>query len=228
MSKKLQLKIIVFLCMVIVIFVYFYVSKGFSFNVKEDLEGLKESIGINTDDLSNSDLIKDIQEKFNSVKNEIEENQEENVESKISEKVLEKLSHQDNIVYEYEPWGVKFTYDSLMIKEIDPENEKILFSYENALDVNLTIERLILEGNFNDWLNDNYDLQNLNKHNYNGLVFWMQDLNDDNNKIQEYYLSWGDNLFIFNLKSSNKNKDTYWDSLENIIKSFDLIEAINL
>jgi hypothetical protein len=228
MSKKLQLKVIVFLCMMIVIFVYFYVSRDFSFNVKDDLGGLKDSIGINADDLSNSNFIKEVQKRFNSVKNKIEDGQEEVLESKISEKVLEKLSYQDNVVYEYEPWGIKLTYDSLMIKEVNQNNEEISFSYENVQDVNLIIKKIILENNFNDWLNDNYDLQNLNKFNYNNLVFWMQDLSDDENKIEEYYFNWGEDLFIFKLKVSNDKKDTYWNSLENIIKSFDLIKDINL
>lgn len=226
MNKKLQLKIMVFLCTAIVIFVYFYVSKGFFFNFKNDFENLKDSIEITTEDLPSLDLIKGAQERFDFVKKEIEENKEGIIESKISEKVIEKLSHQDDIVYEYEPWGIKLTYDSLMIKEFD--QEKILFSYENVQNVNLTIERIVLENNFNDWLNDNHDLQNLNKRNYNNLVFWVQDLSDDKNKIEEYYFNWGEDLFIFNLKASKEKEDAYWSALENIIKSFDLIENINL
>ena len=228
MSKKLQLKIIVFLCMIIVIFVYFYVSKGFSFGVMEDLGNLRDSVEVDIDSFSGSELIENVKEKFNSAKEEIERREEGIIELTISEKVLKKLSHQDTVVYEHEPWSIKFSYDSLMIKEIDQDNEEILLSYDDVQDVYLTIRKIFLEEDFNDWLNNNYDLQSLNKYEHNDLVFWTQDLSDDESRIEEYYFSRGENVFIFSLNSLKENEDIYWSILESIIKSFDLIEDINL
>jgi hypothetical protein len=228
MSKKLQLKIMVFLCMIIVIFVYFYISKDFSFRVMEDLGNLRDSVEVDIDDLSGSEFIENVKEKFDYVKEEIEKSEEGTIESTISEKVLEKLSHQDTIVYEHEPWSIKFSYDSLMTKEIDQDNEKILLSYDDVQDVYLTIRKIILEEDFNDWLNNNYDLQSLNKYEHNDSVFWLQDFSDDENRIEEYYFSRGEKVFIFSLNSPKEKEDIYWSILESIIKSFDLIEDINL
>ena len=227
MNKKLQLKVIVFLCMIIVIFVYFYISKGFSFGISKDIQGLRDSVGVGMDGLLDSSLINDLQDRFNDVKDQALE-KEEGIKSEITEKVLDKLSHQDNIIYEYEPWGLKFNYDNLMLREIDEDRGRILLFYEDIQDVNLAIERYNLEGTFNDWLNNNYDLQSLSKYEYNDLIFWMQNLSDDENKIEEYYLNVENNVFIISLNSSNEKKEDYWDFLENIVKSFSLIKPINL
>jgi len=227
MNKKLQLKIIVVLCIIIVIFVYFYVSKGFSFNISEDFIDLRDSVGINADEILDLTIIKDIQEKIGDIKEEAN-NTQDNIESKIAEKVLNKLDRQNYIIYEHEPWGIKFTYDNLMLKELDQSQEKIKLYYENIEELEAVIEKYSLEGGFNDWLNNNYDLQNLNKYEYNDLTFWMQDLSDEKNKLEEYYFNQGEDIFIISLSSPSINTGDYWDSLENIIKSFDLIEDTNL
>lgn len=227
MNKKLQLKVIVFLCMIIVIFVYFYISKGFSFGISKDIQGLRDSVGVNMDELLDSTLINDLQDRFNDVKDQMTE-KEEGIKSEITEKVLDKLSHRDNIIYEYEPWGFKFNYDNLMLKEVNEAEEKILLFYEDVSDVNLEIEKYNLRGTFNDWLNNNYDLQNLSKCEYNDLIFWMRDLSDNENKMEEYYVNIEDNIFIISLSSSNEKKEDYWNFLKNIVESFSLINPINL
>ena len=227
MGKKLQLKVIVFLCMIIVIFVYFYVSKGFSFKVMEDLGSLRDSVEVDVDGFSGSDFIENVKERFNSAKEEIEKREEGVVVSTISKRVLEKLSHQDTVIYEYKPWNIRFSYDSLMIKEIDQNNEKISLFYDDIQGVSLIISKKNLEENFNDWLNNNYDLQSLDKYEHNDLVFWVQDFSDDESRIEEYYFSRGENVFIFSLSSLKENENIYWSILENIIKSFDLIEDTN-
>ena len=102
MNKKLQLKIMVFLCIIIVVFVYFYVSKGFSFKVTEDFENLKESIGINQEEILDLSIIKDIQDKLGKIKEQTIE-EEDKMKSEITEKVLNQLNDQNNIIYGYEP-----------------------------------------------------------------------------------------------------------------------------
>ena len=227
MSKKLQLKTLVVLGIIIVIIVYLYINKGFSFGVGNDFQNLKDSIEINVDGSLNSAIIKDLQERFNDIKEQVKNNQE-NVKSKITERVLDQLTPQDNIIYEYEPWGIKFTYDSLMIKEVDQDNEKISLFYENIQNIDVVIEKYNLEGTFNDWLNNNYDLQILDKQEYNELVFWKRDISNDEDKVEEYYLNLEDNVFIISLQLSKEQEEIYWESLENIVKSFNSIKSINL
>lgn len=227
MSKKLQLKSLVVLSLLVIIVIYLYVNRGFSFNFDESFKSLKDSVETNMSELLDPEIIEDLQNNFSNLKEKITDNQK-NVEFQITEKVLDRLSPSNYVVYEYEPWGIKFNYDSLMTKEIDQDNETFLLSYDNIQDVYLTIKKISLEENFNDWLNNNYDLQTLNKYENNGLVFWTQDLSDDENKIEEYYLNRGEDLFIFSLNCSKEKEDNYWSALKNVIKSFDLIENINL
>ena len=222
MNKKLQLKIMVFLCIIIVIFVYFYIGKGFSFNVAEDFGDMKDSIETDAEGLFDSNIINDLRDRFNNLKEEISDGQDD-VKSEITEKVLNQLNDQNNIIYGYEPWGIEFSYDNSMIKEIDQDQEKILLYYEDIENLKVVIERYNLEGSFNDWLNNNYDLQSLDKIEYNNLIFWKQNLSDDKNRIAEYYVNVAENIFIINLTSANITSENYWDSLENIVKSFSLI-----
>jgi hypothetical protein len=223
MNRKTQLKIIVFLCMIIVVFVYFYINKSFTFGINKDFQDLRDSVEIKMDGATNLNLLADIREKFSDIKEQMEGNQED-LKSQITEKVLDKLSDQNNIIYEYEPWGIKFSYDSLMIKEIDQSQEKILFFYEDFQDTDLVIERHGLEGTFNDWLNDNYNLQDLDKYEYNDLIFWMQDLSSGEEQTVKYYVNRGKDIFIISLNLLNENKETHWDSLQSIVKSFSLIK----
>jgi hypothetical protein len=226
MNKKLQLKFLVFVCIIIVVIVYLYFNQNFSFGFSEDFKGLRDSVGLEIKELSKADIVENLKNNFKDLKDQMNED-EVDLESKITDNVLSKLSQRENIIYEYEPWGIKFSYDSLMSKDIDRDNEKILLFYEEVQTLKASIGRYVLEETFDDWLNNNYNLQKLDKLEYNGLIFWMQDLSKEENKLKEYYVNLDDNVFIIVLESS-QDQEEYWKSLETIVKSFNIIKSNNL
>ena len=222
MNKKLQLRIMVFLSMIIVVFTYLYISRGFSFGISRDIQSLGDSVGLSMNQLSESGVVEGLQEGLKSLKERLKNEQNDEFESKITEKVLNQISQKKDVVYEHEPWGIGFIYDSLMIKNFNQKDSRITLFYEEIPEVKVLIERNNLEGTFNDWLNNNYDLQNLDKNEYNNLIFWKNDLSNNENRIEEYYLNLGNNIFIINLQLPKEREEIYWESLENVIKSFNL------
>lgn len=227
MRKKTQLKLSVFFTVIIIIVVYFYVNKDLGFSFEEEWLGIKNYFGEDLNGFSNSAAIKSIKNNFNIIKDEIEERDSmEGIidEKKITEKVLEKISQVKNIVYEYEPWDIKFDYPENMSKQVELTEEKINLYYEDIQDLGVVIQKEELDSSFNDWLNNNHNLQKLDKKEYNDLIFWIQDLSNEEYLRKEYYTNIGEEVFTIVLEST-REKEEYWNYLEDIIKSF---KKINL
>ena len=227
MSKKLQLKFLVGVAILIVILVYLYINKNFSLGFDKEFENLKDSVGVEVDQLSQSSAIQNLQDGWESLKDKLKEDQP-SLESKIADNVLEKLSSPVNIIYKHEPWRIQFNYDYLMSKDFNQDQEEIVLFYEEVPNLKVSLGRHVLEGNFNDWLNNNYNLQDLDKQEYNGLIFWRQDLSNTEKRKEEYYFNLNKYIFIIVLELNRDQEGEYWQSLENIIKSFNIIESINL
>ncbi len=226
MSKKLQLKFFVLSSTLIVLIVYLYINRGFSFSINDDVQNFKGAVDVNKIKLVSPEIISKLREEITTIK-EQSQNDKEDINSQITKRVLSKLASINYVTYEYEPWGIKFSYDPKMTKEINQDQQSIVLHYDQIKNVGVVITRHNLNGSFNDWLNNNYDLQNLDKENYNNLTFWAQNFNQKDNVVKEYYLHYNNNVFVIRLNSSLENKNNYWDVLQETIKSFNLIKNTN-
>ena len=227
MNKKLQLKLLVTFSLIVVIVVYLYVNKGFSFSFQENWQDVKNYFKSNTSEIFDSESIENLQSSFNTLKDNIKEQGEEDNsidKNLIAQRLLEKISSIKNIVYEYEPWNIKFDYPENMSKQVDLTTQKINLYYEDFQNLDVIIKKIDLESSFNDWLNNNYDLQELGKEEYNDLTFWVRDLSNEEYLKKEYYVNLGEEVFTIVLESP-RDQEGYWNHLENIVKSF---KQINL
>ena len=224
MSAKLQLKIFVLIYVIFVVIVWIYVDKqnsdeeGFLFG--KDFNNLKRIIKDGINSIPNSLSKQDVDD-VDLIESEIDVEKSNSVEGRITEKFLNKLSKKETILYEYEPWRIRFDYDINMNKDLN--DEEILLYYEDIPGINVRITKEVLENkSFNDWLNNNYDLQELNKASYGDLIFWSIDISNDDVKKEDYFLNIDDIIYSFHLNCDNDNIENYWDSLLFIIKSFNI------
>jgi len=198
------------------------VNRGFDFNFSGDWQNLKSNFKNDGGELFDSEAIESLKSSFNALKGKINDQEAENnvIDADlITQKVLEKISQIKNIVYEYEPWNIKFDYPENMSKQIDLTEQKINLYYKDVQNLGVVIKRRVLESSFNDWLNHNYDLQKLEKQEYNNLIFWVQDLSDAEYLKKEYYVNSGKEVFTIIIESA-RDQEQHWDYLENIVKSF--------
>lgn len=228
MHSKSQLKILVILCLIVIACAWFYINRSSplisGFRLGSEFEDFKDIIKSGVKELSDSTAIKNISSSFSSIKQQIQdrEQDQEIITKEIVGKILSKLpKKRDTVIYNYEPWGIEFSYDILMVKEVDEVENDILLYYEDLPDIKVLISNQKLkEQTFNDWLNNHYDLQKLNKKGYNDLIFWMQDISSDDFKEEEYYLNIDDSVYTFSLSCPVEEVDNYWISLDFIVKSF--------
>jgi len=211
-------KFLVIILVILILIIWGYLNRDMftDFTWGEDLTELTDKIGEDVDELGETGLIERIKDIIKSKKEE-----PVNVDEEIIEKILDKLPVEQNFIeYDYQPWQIKFNYDLAMNKEIK-DNQIFLTAQDNP-EVRVIIQREALRAKeFNDWLNDNFDLQQLDKVIENDLIYWLNDLSTEELNEKNYYLNSENYIYSFLIKYPQDQADLY-DQKIDIIKSFNI------
>jgi len=218
MRSKFYLKFLVIILVILILIIWGYLNRDMftDFTWGEDLTELTDKIGEDVDELGETGLIERIKDIIKSKKEE-----PVNVDEEIIEKILDKLPVEQNFIeYDYQPWQIKFNYDLAMNKEIK-DNQIFLTAQDNP-EVRVIIQREALRAKeFNDRLNDNFDLQQLDKVIENDLIYWLNDLSTEELNEKNYYLNSENYIYSFLIKYPQDQADLY-DQKIDIIKSFNI------
>lgn len=218
MRSKLYLKILVIVFVVIILIIWLHLNSDMfsGISLGPDFENLKDKLSSDVGELGRIGLIEDI-------KNVIKSKKEEpaNIDEEIVEKMLDKLPAEQNFIeYDYQPWQIKFNYDESMVKEI--KDNQIILTYQDNPGISVIIQREDLGTNeFNDWLNDNFDLQKLDKTIQNDLIYWLDDLSTEELNEKNYYLNSENYIYSFLIKCPQDKADLCGQNI-NIIESFNI------
>ncbi|MCD4704984.1 hypothetical protein K8R66_02805 [bacterium] len=209
MNKKIQLIILVILSFCLILFFWLYINN----NSKKDSNNLEFDNSLK--------ILKNIfSEKINSYQEEEKEEEKKEIKKRIAQNVINSLLSENNFIeYQNETWGIKFNYDQKMNRvQFNDKNEqknKILLNYKNG---GIIIEKVISEKKFSDWLNENFDLQKLEKKNNNDNIFWYQDLKNYDFPSREYYTQIEKTIYTISA-SSTKEDFIDWEEMEKTILS---------
>ncbi len=218
MRSKLYLKFLVIILVILILIIWGYLNRDMftDFTWGEDLTELKDKIGDDVDELGETGLI-------DRIKGIIKSKKEEpvNVDEEVIEKILDKFPAEQNFIeYDYQPWQIKFNYDLAMNKEIK-DNQIFLTAQDNP-EISVIIQREALGAEeFNDWLNDNFDLQQLDKVTKNDLIYWLNDLSTEELNEKNYYLNSENYIYSFLIKYPQDQADLYGQKID-IIESFNI------
>lgn len=218
MRSKFYLKFLVIILVVSILIIWGYLNRNMfaDFTWGEDLTELKDKIGDDVNELGETGLI-------DRIKNIIKSRKEEpvDVNGEVIEKILNKLPAEQNFIeYDYQPWQIKFNYDEAMAKEI--KDNQIILTYQDSPWISVIIQREYLGTNeFNDWLNDNFDLQKLDKIEQGDLIYWLNDLSTNELNEKNYYLNSENYIYSFLIKCPQEQSDLCEKNI-NIVESFNI------
>lgn len=182
-------------------FAFFYQNKFYKQRtIGGDIDEIKNSF-LKAIQFENASIPKlfDKQESVENLKQVIENQIQGQDEKKelgelIEKKIIDELGN-SKTEYNYEPWGIKFSYFNDVQKLLDDKNQTIVLKYddENLLEMK---KEIFKEKEFADWLVKHFDIQKLSKENINNLVFWYTESSVDNKLNKNYYINIGKTYFI--------------------------------
>lgn len=224
---KRDFKLFILILILFMVFLVWMIIKQYSSLklqlIDDDVYNIQNSISDMWN--KNSDMDEDFSlkngvESINLAIQNIFNQQEQNI-IQATEQGIKKQLEETKIDYVYEPWGLTISYFNEMQKSFDQKLEKIIIKYNDANFLEIKKQRL-QDKKFNNWLVENYDIQNLNKEIINNLIFWYTEESIDNFLDKVYIINIENN--IFNIIYRCEINSHYCEKLDEMVKTFNKIK----